>query len=124
MSQCIYSGCNIMNYSQNGWYYKNANDKSPSWTGVTFLHDFLVRNKSVGPFGRLVDIQNLEIGDVVQLSFNENNFSHSLIVVEKLGDSLENILVATHTFDSYGRNMSTYNYEQIRFIHIDGIRTW
>lgn len=52
VSQCIFSGCNIMNYSkQNGWYYINANDKSPSWTGVQFFYNFLCNNKSVGPYG-------------------------------------------------------------------------
>lgn len=52
ISQCIFSGCNIMNYSkQNGWYYINANDKSPSWTGVQFLYKFLCGNESVGPYG-------------------------------------------------------------------------
>lgn len=47
VSQCIFAGCKVMNYSKFGWYYKNGNDKSPSWTGVEFLGDFLLKNKSV-----------------------------------------------------------------------------
>lgn len=48
VSQCIFAGIGIMNYTKNtGWYYKNGNDKSPSWSGVEFLYNFLTNNKSV-----------------------------------------------------------------------------
>ena len=41
ISQCIYAGSKVMNYSkQNGWYYINGNNKSPSWSGVEFLYNF------------------------------------------------------------------------------------
>lgn len=51
VSQCIYAGCNTMNYNVNsGWYYKTANNKSPSWTGVKYLYDFLINNKKVRSF--------------------------------------------------------------------------
>lgn len=51
-SQCIFSGSGTMNYNKNnGWYYINPNNKSPSWTGVKFLFDFIINNKSVGPYG-------------------------------------------------------------------------
>ena len=34
-SQCIYAGAGVMNYTPTfGWYYKNLNDRTPSWTGV------------------------------------------------------------------------------------------
>ena len=51
ISQCIFAGSKTMNYKSNGWYYKNGNDKSPSWTGVEFLYNFLTQNKGVGPYG-------------------------------------------------------------------------
>lgn len=124
VSQCIFAGAGVMNYNQNGWYYKNANQKSPSWTGVEFLGKFLLSNKSVGPFGKLVEIEELEIGDIIQLSFNGDNFGHSLMIVEKLGNDLENIFVATHTFDSYGRKVSSYMFQNMRAIHIKGVRKW
>lgn len=124
VSQCIFHGCKTMNYNKNGWYYNNANDKSPSWTGVEFLGKFLLNNKSVGPFARLAKIEELDIGDIIQLSFNGDTFGHSLIIVEKLQNDLENIFVATHTFDSYGRRVASYNYIKERFLHIEGIRKW
>lgn len=50
-SQCIFAGSNVMNYSKsNGWYYINGNNKSPSWSGVEFLHKFLITNKLAGPY--------------------------------------------------------------------------
>ena len=56
ISQCIYEGSKVMNYTKDlGWYYINGNNKSPSWTGVEFLYEFLVNNKGVGPFGKEVE---------------------------------------------------------------------
>ncbi len=52
VSQCIYVGAKVMNYSQYGWYYKNGNNKSASWSGVEYLYKFLVNNKTAGPYGR------------------------------------------------------------------------
>lgn len=120
-SQCIYAGSGIMNYTKDtGWYYKNANQKSPSWTGVDFLYQFLINNKSIGPFGKQETKDDLEIGDIVQLSFDGQKFAHTLVVVETAG----NILVATHTFDSYGRNLNTYTYQKFLCVHIEGVRKW
>jgi len=51
-SQVLYAGTGVMNYNrENGWYYINANDKSPSWTGVNFFYDFIVNNDGLGPYG-------------------------------------------------------------------------
>lgn len=47
ISQCIYAGSGVMNYAKDGWYYRNGNDKSPSWSGVEFLHKFITNNKGV-----------------------------------------------------------------------------
>lgn len=123
-SQCIFSGCGIMNYNKNGWYYNNANDKSPSWTGVEFLNEFLLNNKSVGPFAKISKLSELMQGDIIQLSFDGIIFTHSLMIVEKLADNFDSIFVATHTLDSYGRKVSSYVFQDIRAIHIEGIRKW
>lgn len=118
VSQCIYAGCEKMNYSEkNGWYYINGNNKSPSWTGVEFLYNFLISNNSIGPKGEETQIYNLEIGDVIQLSFNGNTYSHSLIIVQN-GVNTVSTLVAAHTFDTFGKRVSDYNYAKYRCIHI------
>lgn len=118
VSQCIYAGCGQMNYnSLNGWYYINANDKSPSWTGVEFLYDFLISNKGAGPKGEETSIDKLEIGDVIQLSFDGFRFSHGLIVVQN-GNSIENTLIAAHTYDVFDKKVVDYSFEKYRCIHL------
>lgn len=118
ISQCLYAGSGIMNYKKlYGWYYNNANDKSPSWTGVEFLYNFLINNNGIGPIGEISN--EIEIGDVVQLSFDGIKFSHSLIVVEI---KQSNVFTASHTLDSYERNINSYLYKKIRFIHIKGVK--
>ena len=122
ISQCIFSGTNTMNYNKtNGWYYINANDKSPSWTGVEFLYNFLIYNKGIGPYGKEVLRKEIDVGDIIQLSFDGIKFGHSLIVVKK---AYNNIYIATHTFDCYNRNLETYSYLKARYIKIEGYRTW
>lgn len=118
VSQCIFSGCNQMNYSKNnGWYYINGNNKSPSWTGVEFLYNFLLSNKGIGPKGEETNIENLEVGDVIQLSFDNSIFTHTLIVV-KNGTNIDNTLIGAHTYDTFGKRVSEYEFEKYRCIHI------
>lgn len=114
-----------MNFSQYGWYYKNGYNKSASWSGVEYLFEFLVNNKSVGPYGKLVDFKQVEIGDIVQLSFDGTKFSHSLIIVDKyIKNNIIKIFVASHTDDSYYRELQKYKFKNIRFIKIEGGRIY
>ena len=125
-SQSIYAGAGIMNYNTNGWYYKNGYDKSPSWSGVEYLYKFLTTNNSIGPFGKKVKIDEIQKGDVIQLSFDGVKFHHSLVVVD-ISNNLKipsNIRIATHTEDAYNRRLSTYTYEKIRYIKIKGVRIY
>lgn len=118
ISQCIFAGLGEMNYDKsNGWYYISGNNKSPSWTGVEFLYNFLISNKGAGPKGRKTTIDKLNVGDLIQLNLEGNRFGHSLIVVQS-SPSLSNTLVATHTFDTFGKRVSDYNYQMYRCVHI------
>ena len=113
-----------MNYTKNtGWYYINGNNKSPSWSGVEFLYNFLINNKGFGPYGKVAKQEELELGDIAQLSFDGNKFEHSLVIVniENLF-TLSGIKIASHTFDSYNKPISEYIYKKIRFIHIQNVR--
>ena len=118
VSQCIYAGYGQMNYDKNnGWYYINGYNKSPSWTGVEFLYRFLISNKGAGPSGKNVLISKLEVGDVIQLSFDGTVFAHSLIVVQN-GISEFDTLIAAHTYDTFGKRVSDYGYAKYRCVHI------
>ena len=120
VSQSIYAGSCVMNYTPTfGWYYISLNDRSPSWTGVEFFYNFITENKGVGPFGRSASLDEIEIGDVIQLGNNEDGFYHTLLVVGFEGDDP---LVAAQTDDAYRRPLSTYTYDFSRFIKILGVR--
>ena len=103
-SQCIYAGTGVMNETPlYGWYYINANNKSPSWTGVEYLYDFLTRSRaSLGPVAHATtDLRDAQLGDVIQLRFNGSAFQHSPVVVQSSVDgSTDKILVAAHSADA------------------------
>ncbi|MCI8291190.1 MAG: amidase domain-containing protein [Clostridia bacterium] len=117
-SQCIYAGSKKMNYGKSGWYYNSINDRAPSWTGVEFLYNFLVNNTAVGPFAKEVSQNEIQVGDIIQLSFDGNSYAHNLVVVDLEND----IKVAAHTFDVYGKSLFAYRFNKARFIHIEGVR--
>ena len=52
-SQCLYAGTGVMNFDPvYGWFYRDANDKAPAWTGVEYFFNFITRSESSpGPFG-------------------------------------------------------------------------
>ena len=125
-SQCIYAGAGVMNFTPlYGWFYRTANDRTPSWTGVQYLYDFLTRNLGAGPFATEVSLSQLEPGDVVQLAIDrEDRYQHTPVVVRIDGEpSLTNVLVAAHSNDADYRPLSTYNIRKIRCLHIEGVRS-
>ncbi|MDD4316139.1 MAG: amidase domain-containing protein [Clostridia bacterium] len=118
-SQCIFAGCGVMNYAQTfGWYYINASKRTASWTGVPFLYNFLVANRGQGPYAAQVERGDIDAGDIVQLG-NADGFYHSPVVCRVNGGE---IYVAAHTFDAYMRPLSSYYYDDIRYVHIAGAR--
>lgn len=121
-SQCLYAGSGVMNPKQVfGWYYYSSRNRTPSWTGVPYLYNFLTGNKSVGPYAAEVDANDVEPGDIVQLGRSDGSFYHSPVIVGKEGSTL---YVAAHTDDAYMRPLDTYIYDQARFLHIIGVRNW
>ena len=80
--------------------------------------NFLISNRGVGPKGEAASIGRLEIGDVIQLSFNGTSFTHSLVVVQS-GITINDTFVAAHTFDTFGKRVSDYyEMQKYRCIHI------
>ena len=116
ISQCLYSGLPQMNYQGYGWYYADANHKSASWTGVEFLYNFLINNVSVGPRGSIISKTELELGDLIQLSFMQDIYSHTLIVTKIKN---KDIFVCAHSHDALNRPLDSYSYENVRYIKIN-----
>lgn len=122
-SQCIFAGSGIMNFTPTyGWYYIDANQKAPAWTGVQYLYNFLTRKgPSIGPVGEECPLQDVRPGDIVQISFDGNTFQHSPVVVfTGIPVTPKSVLLAAHSYDADNRPLSTYEYQKIRCIHILG----
>ena len=125
-SQCLYEGTGIMNFTPTfGWYYIDANRKAPAWTGVQYFYNFMTRDIiSPGPFAVQTDLNGLLPGDFAQLRFREEEFGHTPIIVAMgFPPTLENTLVAAHSYDADWRPLSSYPFQEIRFLHILGAWT-
>ena len=86
------------------------------------MYNFLVKNIGIGPRGKDVVQNRIEIGDLVQLSFSGIKFEHSLIItrIDDVND-LNKIFTSSHTFDSLNKKISEYSFSKIRFVHINDI---
>lgn len=123
VSQCILAGSQTMNYAKDiGWYYINGNNKSPSWSGVEYLYQFLINNKGMGPQAIETTQNKMELGDIAQLSFDGEKFSHTLMIVKIENKfTMSGIQIASHTFDSLDKPISEYDFKKIRWIHIERV---
>ena len=123
-SQCLYAGAGVMDFTPDfGWYYLDANDKAPAWTGVEYFYRYLIRQTPTpGPAANEVRLSQISPGDFVQLSAQGGIFTHTAIVVQALGrPSLRSTLVASHSYDADYRPLSTYSFQKARFLHITGV---
>lgn len=120
VSQALFAGGCVMNYTPVfGWYYRSADDRTASWTGVEFLYNFLIGNEGEGPYASEALPGGLEIGDVIQLGREGEGYYHTLLVV---GFDDDGYLVAAQSDDAFLRPLNTYTYDFARFLHIEGIR--
>ncbi len=119
ISQCVLAGSCVMNFTPvYGWFYLSTNRRSASWTGVDFFYDFMTQNTDVGPFAVEYALEDAEIGDIIQLS-NGANYYHSLIIT-KIEDG--EIYICANSNDALDRPLSSYDYVNLRVIHIQGVR--
>lgn len=118
-SQVLYAGAGVMDFRPvYGWFYCSLQDRAPAWTGVEFLYNYLTRaSHTPGPVAVEVTAQEVEPGDIIQLSFQGERYQHSPVVVA-VGSE---ILVAAHSIDCDYRPLSTYTYTKARFLHILGV---
>lgn len=126
-SQCLFAGSHVMDYTPTyGWYYIDANRKAPAWTGVPYLYNYLTRSRSAaGPAARETGIDEIQPGDIVQLSFDGTRWAHSPVVVAVGAPRTPgNVLVAAHSEDADHRPLSGYDFAAVRFLHIMGVWNW
>ena len=124
-SQCLFAGCNVMNYTPDfGWFYRSLNNRAAAWTGVEYFYQFLISNAEgvgdgAGPFAEEVPLSRLELGDFVQFGRETGDFYHTPVVVGFYGNEP---LLAAHSNDAFNRRLSSYRYEKLRCIHVLGAR--
>jgi hypothetical protein len=122
VSQCLYAGSGVMNYKPTfGWYYAGANNHSPSWTGVPYLYNYLVRKTGIGPIGEEASMRDVQPGDISQFWDGKAYYHSQLLTSVGSPPSLDNILACTHTYDSIDKPLSAFEYKSIRFVHIIGV---
>lgn len=117
VSQCLFAGSRLMNATPDvGWYFYSVSRRSPAWSGVKFLHRYLLRASGVGPAGEESSLDALLPGDVVFLS-NGSRLYHSLLIVTAGQDPL----TAAHTADCWMRPLSSYEAAATVPVHIVGV---
>ncbi len=121
ISQCLLAGGGVMNYSNNGWFYVDSNNRAPSWTGVNFLTNFLLANKTPGFRVEIIKKENLQIGDIVQIRQNPNRFNHTMIVTKAYGGK---VFVSAHSNDCLDKSLDDYKYIEIMCLRIIGVNEW
>jgi hypothetical protein len=126
ISQCLLAGSSVMDFTPTfGWYFRSLDDRSPSWSGVEQLYDFLTGNADFsqldaqGPFAIVANNrQQIEAGDVVQLARASGDFYHTLIISEVTDND---ILVCANSDNALDRPLSSYNFASARILHIMGV---
>lgn len=113
VSQCLHFGNIPMNYKEYGWYYNSLYDRAPAWTGVNEFWNFGTKNTGLGLKLTPCDIQDLLVGDVIQL-FNGERYYHNLLVT-----SLNNVIrVSAHDYNAFNIPLSNYYYQDLRCAHV------
>lgn len=124
VSQCLYAGCRVMNYSgDDGWYYISPEDRAPAWTGVEFLNRFLLTNEGPAVYAETVELSQLRPGDVIQLRNGKGRLYHTMLVSYIFYPGTpESIFTCSHTYDARNRRLSSYDYAEAVGIRIIGSR--
>ena len=127
VSQCLLAGSCVMNYTADfGWYYVSADDRAPAWSSVEYFFDFITgapqfasENGGTGPYGRVVERALAMPGDVIQYANSQGDWYHTVLISEIREDE---ILVCAQSDDALDRPLSSYNFADLRFLHVDGVR--
>jgi len=109
VSQALFAGGIPMDFTRNGWYYRNPDDRAPAWSSVKKLYEYGTRKKSVGMILTEIPLSEVKVGDVIQLSFKPDEWGHCLFVVYAGNNpNTNNVFVAAHSNDNDFRPLSTY----------------
>ena len=129
ISQCLKNGQIPMDYTGSNvlqkWYWNSDSSRTPTWTAAEPFYKYVIGNnnentQNFGIYARNANYNELEIGDIVQLVY-DNNAYHNMIISEVIleGDYLIDYLVCQHTYDLLDYPLSLKEGER-RYIKILG----
>ena len=120
LSQCLYAGGLPMVYRPvTGWFYGSLAYRAPAWSGVQPFYNFMTGRQGDTPYVRETVLEEMEIGDVIQISFDGGNrFSHGFFVVDVGEHTPDTVLGATHTENSDYRPLSHWAGAVWRCLHV------
>lgn len=77
----------------------------------------------MGPWGRSANSGSCGRGTSCSSASRGEVFQHSPVVVQAdHAQSPEEVLIAAHSYDADYRPLSSYGYEELRCLHIQGVR--
>ena len=129
ISQCVKAGNVPMdNFGKDElkkWYWYSDTNRTPSWTGAEPFYKYIIGNNNsdtnnYGIYARYANYNELELGDIVQLVF-ENEAYHTMIITGIIldGEYLIDYLICQHTYDLLDYPLSLKEGER-RYIKILG----
>lgn len=129
ISQCLRSGGIPLDFNGshvlNQWYWINDNKRTPTWTAAEPFYKYIIGNNKEGTsnfgiYAREASYNELEIGDIIQLVY-DNNAYHNMMVSKVIleGKYLVDYLVCQHTYDLLDYPLSLKEGER-RYIKILG----
>lgn len=130
ISQAVHAGKipfdHIGNDILTQWYWYSDKSRTPSWTAAEPFYKYISRNntentQNFGIYTRPAEYNELEIGDIVQLTYEGSAF-HTMIITEVIleGDYLIDYLVSQHTYDLQNYPLSLKTEGERRYIKILG----
>ena len=117
ISQCVHAGKIPFDHEGGDilkqWYWYSDMARTPSWTAAEPFYKYIIGNNSqntsnYGIYAKEVAYEDLEIGDIVQLIYENNLAYHNLIITDKIvQDGLfVDYLICQHTYDLYNYPLS------------------
>ena len=124
VNQCLLAGGMTMNFNYPfGWFYKSINSRSPSFRGVEYLYNFLTRlDYTKGPFAKVIELKDTQIGDIIQFRQDQPKFTHSLIITKLNEFDYDNPFVTTNTSDVADKPLKDYYFNECRCLGVVGGR--
>lgn len=117
ISQCVHAGNIPFDHEGDDilkqWYWYSDMVRTPSWTAAEPFYKYITGNNSdntsnYGIYAKEVNYEELEIGDIVQLIYENNLAYHNMIISDKVFQDgiLVDYKICQHTYDLYNYPLS------------------